>query len=332
MNIGFFELEPWEKEILQKSFPKDNLFFSSKKIAEGRVGKQANLDIAVVFVKSQFNKKVLDKLPKIKMLATMSTGYDHIDLEECKKRKITVCNVPAYGINTVAEQAFALILCLSRKIIAAANQTSKGTFRQKGLRGFDLKDKVIGVIGTGNIGKHVIKIANGFGMKVIAFDAFKNDKLQKEFNFKYVPLNTLLKTCDILTIHIPENKDTHHLINKEKLALMKKTAYLINTSRGGIVDTDALTKALQKKRIAGAGLDVLEEEKDMFNGDNVVAKDIGKEEMRTVLENHILLEMPNVIVTPHNAFNTQEAMERILDTTIKNIKGFKKGRKINVIQ
>jgi D-lactate dehydrogenase len=333
LKIGFFELELWEEKVIKETFPKDKLFFSKKKLTLQSAKKHSNLDAIAVFVHSEINKEILRKLPKLKLITTMSTGYDHIDLEECKKRKVTICNVPVYGENTVAEHAFALILALSRKIVDCVERTKRGSFELKGLRGFDLRSKTIGVIGGGNIGQHVIRMAKGFEMNVLVFDLHQDKRLAKTMGFKYTAMDKLLKESDVVSLHVPYNKHTHHLINKDKLSLMKKNAILINTSRGGIIDTEALVNALKRKKLAGAGLDVLEEESELIEETQLLKKEFTKNyDLKTVVENHVLLEMPNVIITPHNAFNTNEALMRILKTTVKNIKGYKKGRKINLIK
>ncbi|MBT6774278.1 hydroxyacid dehydrogenase [Candidatus Woesearchaeota archaeon] len=333
MKIGFFELELWEEKVIKETFPKDKLFFSKKKLTLQSAKKHSNLDAIAVFVHSEINKEILRKLPKLKLITTMSTGYDHIDLEECKKRKVTICNVPVYGENTVAEHAFALILALSRKIVDCVERTKRGSFELKGLRGFDLRSKTIGVIGGGNIGQHVIRMAKGFEMNVLVFDLHQDKKLAKTMGFKYTAMDKLLKESDVVSLHVPYNKHTHHLINKDKLSLMKKNAILINTSRGGIIDTEALVNALKRKKLAGAGLDVLEEESELIEETQLLKKEFTKNyDLKTVVENHVLLEMPNVIITPHNAFNTNEALMRILETTIKNIKRYKISKKINVVK
>jgi len=333
MKMGFFGIENWEKDILKKAFPKDQLFFSKGKLTTGNVKRYQNLDAISVFIYSEVTKKLVTKMPKLKLVTTRSTGFEHIDLEACHKRKITVCNVPTYGENTVAEHAFALILGLSRKLVDCVERTKKGSFELEGLRGFDLMGKTIGVVGGGNIGQHVIRMAKGFEMKVLVFDIYKNQQLAKKMGFKYASLDTLLKKSDIVTLHVPLNEHTAHLMDKKKIGLMKKNAYLINTSRGGVIDTDALVKALKKKQIAGAGLDVLEDECDIIEETQLLAKEFGKQcNLQLLVENHMLLQMPNVIVTPHNAFNTHEALMRILKTTISSVKQFKKKRKVNVIK
>lgn len=332
LKIGFFEIEGCEIDFLKKLLSKDELLFCEQKLNEKNAVKFKDLEIVSVFVHSKIDEQVLQCMPKLKLITTRSVGFDHINLDACKKRDIPVCYVPNYGKNTVAEHTFALILALSRKIVESVNRTRAGNFDISGLRGFDLKDKTLGVIGTGNIGKYVIKIANGFGMKVLAFDLCQDDKFEKEENFSYVSLQELLQKSDIVSIHVPYCPGTHHLINEEKLALMRPNALLINTSRGGIVETSALLKALKTGKIAGAGLDVLEGECDLLQKRELTCKDFkAKCDMKVLLENYALLKLQNVIITPHNAFNTNEALDRILQTTIESILEFKNGRLVNPI-
>lgn len=331
LRAAFFEIEDWEKEYIKRRL-KLKLDIFEHELNEQVLKKIKDIEILSVFIYSKITKELIRKLPKLKLIATMSTGYDHIDAEECKKRKITVCNVPSYGENTVAEHTFALILALSRKICQSYDRTKKGDFSLEGLRGFDLKDKTIGVIGVGRIGQHVIKIAKGFEMNVLAFDLRKDEKLAKELGFKYASLNEILKNSDIITLHVPYNKQTHHMLNKKNIKLIKKGALLINTARGGLIETEALVKALADKTLSGAGLDVLEEECEIKEEKQLLSKKFPMEcDLKTILENHILLEQENVIITPHNAFNSNEALKRILDTTIENIKAFQKGKPINVV-
>lgn len=333
MKLGFFEIEPWEKKFFNSSLSKDNLVFTSSKLTLKNVKKYSYLEGISVFVHSEINKQILDQLPNLKLITTMSTGFDHIDLMECKKRKIKVCNVPTYGENTVAEHTFSLILSLSRKIIDCSNRTKKGCFDLSGLRGFDLKGKTIGIVGGGNIGKHVIRMANGFEMNILVFDLWKDQKLAKKMNFKYSSLENLFKNSDIITLHVPHNSHTHHLVNKSLFSLMKKTSYLVNTSRGEIVNTDDLVKALKSKKIAGAGLDVLEGE-NLLIEEAVLGRKIHMDSgaRRIIDEDDDLLKMDNVIITPHNAFNTHEALQRILDTTVESIKGFKRKKYVNLVK
>lgn len=331
-KIAFFELESWEKEYLSKNLKNCEIQFIDGHLSENNAAQAKSADAIGIFIYSAVNKKILERLPNLKLIATLSTGFDHIDIKECKKRKIVVCNVPHYGENTVAEHAFALILNLTRMIHKAYERTKIGDFSLDGLRGTDLRGKTIGVVGTGSIGQHVIRIARGFEMDVIAFDKFKNTKMAKKLEFKYVSFEHLLKNSDIITLHVPFNKSTHHLINKKALSKMKKGVFIINTARGGIIDTSALLKGLKSGKIGGAGLDVLEGECFIKEEKQILSKHFLKEcDLKTVLQDHLLLKQPNVIITPHSAFNSSEALHRILDITLLNIKSFLKGKKVNVV-
>ncbi|MCK5285868.1 MAG: hydroxyacid dehydrogenase [Candidatus Pacebacteria bacterium] len=334
MKILFFYNEEWEKDYFQKGIGDNiNVEFLKGRAQDHSEFKDDEAEILSVFVGSQIDSAVFDKFPNLKYVATRSTGFDHIDIGEAKKRNIVVSNVPAYGSVTVAEFTFALLLSVSRKIFPAYDQIlEQGNFEKEGLRGFDLKDKVLGVIGTGKIGQHVIQIAKGFGMEVVAFDVNKDEKMAKEKGFEYLEMGEVLARSDVITLHLPFNSYTKHIINKESFGKMKKGVVLINTSRGGVMETQALVEALKDGTVAGAGLDVLEAEIYMGKELDLLRNEDSKEEdIDTVLNNEYLIENPNVIITPHNAFNTQEAIERIFDTTVTNIKSFSQGELINKI-
>lgn len=254
MKIAFFEVKPWEKEYLSERLGKNELLFFERPIEEKDVVKIEDFDVLSVFIYSHVTKKVLDGMPKLKIIATRSTGFDHIDLKECGKRKIAVANVPFYGDNTVAEHTFGLILSLSRNIHKSYVRTMRDDFSIEGLTGFDLKEKTIGIIGGGNIGMHVARMARGFQMNVLVYDINKNNALAKRIGFKYAGIDELLRKSDIISLHVPYNKFTNHMINKEKLNLVKKGAILINTARGGVVDTDAMLWALEKGILGGQEL------------------------------------------------------------------------------
>ena len=328
MNIAFFEINNWEKEHLSNSFKGHKLHFYPVKLDISTAHYARHCEIISTFIYSDINKNLLDLLPNLKLIVTRSTGFDHISLEECKKRKITVCNVPTYGENTVAEHTFALILDISRKIHKAFVRTVRDDFSIVGLKGFDLKGKTLGVIGAGHIGKHVIRIAKGFEMNVLVSDNSKNKKLAKKLGFAYSALPDLLKKSDIITLHVPLTEKTLHLINKNSIKLMKKGSILINTSRGEVVETEALLDSLNSNHLAGAGLDVIEgenylrEEKELLHNMHNIRGKI----MRQVIEDHMLLHNDKVIFTPHIAFYSDEALKRILDCTIKNIQGFIKNK------
>jgi len=330
MRTAFFGVQEWEKEYLKKRLKGQKAFFFDEELNQDNALKAAKFEIISVFVHSEINKNVVEKLKNAKLIVARSTGFDHIDINECRKKGIIVSNVPRYGENTVAEHTFSLILCLTRKVHKAWDRTRHLDFSLDGLRGTDLKNKTLGVLGTGNIGKNVIRIAKGFEMKVIAFDPFKDRESAKKLGFKYVSFERLLKNSDILTLHAPYNRHTHHIINKENIKKIKKGAFLINTARGGLIETDALVWALENKVLGGAGLDVLEEECTVQDETEIISKNFPKEcDLKIIIENHILASKDNVIITPHNAFNSIEALERILDTTLSNISSFKKGRVTN---
>lgn len=334
MKIAFFELEDWEESIIREHFPQDELFLSKDKLTSQTLSSERDFEVISVFVDSEPGREVLDNFPKLKYLATRSTGYDHIDLDYARERGIAVAYVPGYGDNTVAEFAFGLILSLSRKIYQAIDQIKEiESFSLKGLRGRDLKGKTIGIIGTGRIGKEMIKIASGFSMRVIAYDLYPDEEFAAKSGCQYLSLEELLGQSDIISIHAPLTESTKHLINQHNISLIKHGALLVNTARGAIVETNALVAALKDGILAGAGLDVLEEEGETKDELNFLSRTRPKEEeMLTMLQNHILMKMPNVLVTPHNAFNSQEALERILQTTIENIKSFRDGKPINLVK
>jgi D-lactate dehydrogenase len=333
MNITFFELELWEKEFFEKNLKVHKLNFVNGHLDQKILPQIKDTELLVVFIYSHIDQKIISKLPKLKAIATMSTGFDHINLTDCKKKKIAVSNVPAYGDNTVAEHAFALILALSRKIVESVERTRKGSFSFEGLRGFDLKGRTIGVIGTGRIGRCVVQIAKGFGMNVLATDAFPNKEFSKQMNFKYVPLNNLLSNSDVITLHTPYTKETHHLINMNNVKKIKKGAVLINTARGRLVETHSLLYALDNEILSAAGLDVLEEECEIKEEKQLLSKIYQRScNIATLLEEHMLLEHDNVLITPHNAFNSKEAIQRILDTTLENVKGFVNKKAVNLVK
>jgi D-lactate dehydrogenase len=284
-----------------------------------------------IFIQCKVDKKVIAKLPKLRYVATRSTGFDHIDLEACKARKISVSNVPHYGENTVAEHTFALILSLSRNIHKSYLRTTRENYSLDGLEGFDLEEKTIGIIGAGRIGLHVIKIAKGFGMNVLAYDVCRDEFMAETLGFKYVTLPQLLKSSDIITLHAPYCKSTHHLISKKNMKSIKKGALLINTARGGLIETDALISAIDQGIIAGAGLDVLEGEDIIMEEKRLVFDRAKEKDMISLIRNHILLSKEEVVYTPHIAFYSREALLRILDTSLDNLASFAEGKLINSV-
>jgi len=316
MKIAFFEVLKNKQNTFSQSFPGADVSFFEEKLDENSVGKAKDAEVVCIFKDSVVDRGVIDAIPNLKFIATRTTGFDFIDCEYAKTKGIKVSNVPAYGSETVAEFAFALLLTLSRKIREAnlALKENGNYSTPKDVQGFDLNKKTIGVIGTGKIGKNVIRIARGFDMNVLAYDLYPDIKFSQENSFAYKTLEGVLSESDIVTLHAPYTKENHHLINKENISLFKKGAYLINTARGELIETEALVQGLQSGIIAGAGLDVLEGENEFKKGDTIP-----------------MLEMPNVVMTPHIAFDTREAEARIEQTTIDNIKNFLSGSPINLV-
>ncbi|MFZ5391298.1 MAG: NAD(P)-dependent oxidoreductase, partial [Patescibacteria group bacterium] len=303
--IAFTDCEGWEKDYLNNRLPGQEFILLDHSLSAADYSDLAKVEILAPFVCSAIDKEVIQALPNLKFVATRSTGFDHIDLPAAFTRGIKVSSVPYYGENTVAEHTWALILALSRKIFQSYEHTEKGNFSTQGLRGFDLKDKTLGLIGCGHIGSHVAKIGNGFGMKVLVYDVKPNDALAKEFGFTYVSLDALLKEADVISLHTPYNEKTHHLLNRDNMKLIKRGAVLVNTARGGLVDTAALVESLEKGVLSGAGLDVLEEEiylKD--HGLKVSPEFCINHDFKTILLNNKLIARNDVIITPHNAFNS----------------------------
>lgn len=330
--VVFFEMEDWEEQFireseLQQHKPKiyrERLTADTAKLA-------ADAEVVSVFIYSTVDKDVLDRMPNLRMVATRSTGFDHIDLQECERRGITVSNVPYYGENTVAEHAFGLILSLSRKIYKAYMRTTRLDFSLEGLRGTDLKDKTIGIVGAGRIGLHVVRIAKGFGMNVLVYDVRHEQLLAEVLGFTYVGFEELLRRSDVISLHAPLTKATHHMINSENINLVKPGAILVNTARGSLVETEALITALNQGIIAGAGLDVFEGEEAVKEDTAILAQKLPGEQLRDILLSYTLLHRDNVVITPHIGFYSDEALRRIEETTVENIFGFIRDRKQNVV-
>lgn len=330
MEIIFFEVEDWEKEIIQKNFPQAKIV--PQPLDEDNFSQYQNVEILSCFIYSNLKKEFLEKLPNLKLIATRSTGYDHIDINFAKEKNIYVANVPEYGSRTVAEYTFALILTLLKKIYQSINQAKIFNFDHNQIRGLDLAGKTLGLVGLGKIGFEVLKIAKGFQMNVLVYTRTKKEELAHQYQFQYVDLNTLLSRSDIITFHTPLTQETHHLINNQNIYQIKRGAFLINTARGGLIETQALVKALEENILQGVALDVLEEEKLLAEETEVLTQGYKKEvDLKTLALNHVLVNHPKVVITPHNAFNTYEALNRILETTINNIKSFIKGNPINLI-
>lgn len=330
MKILFTEVEVWEKDLLKKTFP--DAAFTDERLTEKNVESYKDIETISPFIYSKLDKAILEKLPNLRLITTRSTGFDHIDVDFAKAHNIFVCNVPEYGSHTVAEHTFALILALTRKIGKSIHQVRNFEFDHQNLTGMDLFEKTIGIIGLGKIGMNVLHIAKGFGMKVSVYMHHPDETLAAKEGFTCVDLDTLLATSDVITLHVPYTKETHHVINCDNIGIVKKGSYLINTARGGLIATQAIVEGLQQNILAGVGLDVLEEETQLIEEAQILSSQNATPlDMKTLLMNHILLYHPNVIITPHNAFNSKEALMNILNTTIENIQSFEKGSPINSV-
>jgi D-lactate dehydrogenase len=332
MRIAIFDTKAGEKHYFTKVLAGNELAFSTDSLSIENVSLAKNCQAVMVFVASRLTAEVLSKMPKLKLIVARSTGFDHIDLKYCQKQGITVCNVPSYGENTVAEHAFALILSLSRNIHKSYLRTIREDYRVEGLKGFDLYGKTIGVIGAGKIGLHLIKMARGFGLNVLAYDICQDNFLADVLGFRYVSLEELLGHADIISLHVPDNKLTHHLINRQNIKLIKKGALLINTARGGVVETEALIEALDKKILSGVGLDVVEGENLIMEEKQLAYDQETADEMMSLVKNHILLSKDNVVFTPHIAFYSQEAIDRIMEVSADNVKKFIAGQPQNLVK
>ncbi len=320
MKIAFFDAKKYDIISFDKYSKEHNIeikYYETKLNAD-----TANLaygyDAVCVFVNDIVDAKVIDALVKLGVKAVLlrCAGFNNVDMKYAKG-KLHVFRVPAYSPYAVAEHAMALLLTSIRRIHKAYNRTRDFNFNLSGLTGFDLHGKTIGIIGTGKIGRVFIDICLGFGMKVLAYDKYPNSDLANKPGVKYVSLNELFVGSDIISLHCPLTEETYHLINKETIALCKDKVVILNTSRGALVDAEALLEGIKTRKIGAACLDVYEEEADFFFEDfsgHILDDDVLAR----------LISMPNVIVTSHQAFLTNEALENIAETTINNFVGFMK--------
>ena len=279
-------------------------------------------DSVCAFVNDTIDARVIDRLADfgIPLIVLRSAGYNNVDLKSAYGR-VHVMRVPAYSPYAVAEHTVALILSLNRKIHRAYYRTRDNNFAIDGLMGFDLHGKTAGVIGTGKIGKTVIGILNGFGMRVLAFDPYRDDDAAEELGFRYTDLDSIYAESDIITLHCPLTPETHHLVNETSIGMMKTGVMIINTGRGHLIDTRALIEGLRSEKVGLAGLDVYEEESDIF------FEDLSSQTLTDDVFAR-LLNFSNVLVTSHQAFFTREALSNIARTTLDNVLAFFDGEKL----
>lgn len=316
MNIAIFGTGAAEMQAFRECLPEHELHFFHDPLDNAFAAREdaSGFEAISVFIHDRVTAAVIAGMPRLRLIVTRSTGFDHIDMTAANAAGITVSNVPNYGQSTVAEFTFALILALSRNLHRAYVHSKQGDFSLDGLQGLDLKGRTIGIIGTGHIGLHVARIADGFWMRVLATDLKPSHAHSAVLNMTYTSLEDLLMQSDVVTLHTPLTPQTNHIINAASIATMKKGAILINTGRGALVDTPAVLEALDSGRLRGAALDVLEEEESLA--------EIGEAMLR---------RRPNLILTPHMAFDSQDAVERILETTVGNIRSFAAGHSRNIV-
>jgi len=317
MKVAFFDTKPYDTPYFEKFGKENNIKFKffETKLNEDTAELAKGCEAACVFVNDTVNAAVIDKLCVlgVKVLALRCAGYNNVDIKYAKD-KIKVVSVPAYSPYAVAEHAMALLLTSIRRVHKAFIRTRDHNFSLNGLTGFDLHGKTVGVVGTGKIGRIFINICRGFGMNVIAYDKFP----AKDSDIDYVELDELFSRSDIISFHCPLTDETYHMIDEKSIEKLKKGVVIINTSRGALIDAEALLEGIKARKIGAACLDVYEEEADVFFQDfsgHIIADD-------TLAR---LISMPNVIVTSHQAFLTEEALSNIAETTVNNIIACHKG-------
>jgi D-lactate dehydrogenase len=343
MKICFVETEPSEREFFENAISVHELSF-----VQSLADIEQEPDIVSIFIYSKIDAAFLDRHPAVRLVATRSTTWDHIDLAACAKRNVTVCGVANYGDYTVAEHALALILAVARRLREAMALRGTG-FSSEDIRGMELRGKTLGVIGAGRVGRHTIALAKAFGMNVVAHDPRSDTEAAEKIGFRYVSLDELLRESDVISLHAALTPETFHILDRAAFAKCRPDVLIINTARGRLIDTEALIEALDKGIVAGAGLDVLGEESVMREeASHIISGQIARrvrgeageyrisdaarvKQLEKLIHLEALLSRPNVIFTPHIAFNTIEAIERICRATMENIDAFLAGRPINVI-
>jgi len=324
IKVAFYDTKPYDKKFFteEKNDAIEIKFFRNHLSLDTAVMAK-DFDTICVFVNDMIDRFTMELLKEcgVKLIALRCAGFNNVDLKAADHCGIKVVRVPAYSPHGVAEHAVALMLSLNRKIHKAYSRTRDNNFAINGLLGFNMHGRTIGVIGTGKIGKTLVPIVKGLGMKVLLYDPYPDEGFAKENSCEYVSLDTLYQQSDIITLHCPLTKDNERMINEKSIATMKKGVMIINTGRGKLIDTKALISGLKNEKIGYAGLDVYEEEGDYFfedNSDIIIQDDI--------LER--LLTFPNVLLTSHQAFFTEEALRNIAQTTLSNIKIFFEANKI----
>lgn len=315
-KIAFFDTKSYDRESFDRLNSNYTIIYFEDRLTVDTAVLAKDCDAVCAFVNDVINTEVIDALSGygVKLLLMRCAGYNNVDLKAAQG-KLTVVRVPAYSPYAVAEHAMALLLTLNRKIHKAYLRTRDHNFTLGGLTGFDLHGKTAGIIGTGKIGQAFISLCKGFGMNVIAYDPYPNEQAAGEKGYEYASLDRIFSESDIISLHCPLTSQTRYIINDESMEKMKNGVYIINTSRGKLIDSAALLRALREKRVGAAGLDVYEEEAELFFEDR--SGDIIDDETLS-----LLISMPNVLVTSHQAFLTKEALEKIAQVTLENADAF----------
>jgi D-lactate dehydrogenase len=323
LKVAVFDSKPYIRQIFEEQ--NKNRFalkFFKPRLTPDTVSLTSGFKVICAFVNDKIDAEVVEELSRmgVEMIALRCAGYNNVDIEACEKHGISVTRVPAYSPYAVAEHTVALMMALNRHIHRAHNRIREGNFSLDGLVGFDMNGKTVGIIGTGKIGKCTINILLGFGCRILAYDKFPDSKLTRKKSVQYVELDKLFRDSDIISLHVPLTPETYHMINEDTIAKMKRGVMLINTSRGGLVDTQALIKSLISGQIGSAGLDVYEEESAYFFEDF----------SHTVISDDVLARLTtfnNVMITSHMGFLTQEALVNIAKTTLENIAEYENGKR-----
>ena len=325
----FFDYRESERTFFeQNKFQHYDIKFFSEPLNEDTLAKLSEEDfektmIISVFITSSVDKNVIDKFKNLRIITTRSTGYDHIDIKSCVNKNIALINIEAYGQTSVAQFVIGLILMLVRNIYKVLNSDIKAVFQSNNFTGRSLETLTLGVVGTGEIGSGVCRLAKSFGMRILAYDIVKKNVLQSEYNVEYMDLEGVLKNADIITLHLPYTSENYHMFSEKQFELMKQNSYFVNVSRGNLVDTDALLKYLKSGKFNGVALDVLG-----CSDVNHLENNKSNEELFCVENSKIvqeLMNLPNVIITPHMAYNTQDSIDFILEKTFKYLSEYLKG-------
>jgi D-lactate dehydrogenase len=322
MKVAFFSSKSYDQEYftrMNEAFGHDLRFFETR-LDTQTVQIARGYDAICAFVNDKIDSKTLKKMKRrgISLLVLRNAGFNNVDVEAAENNGITILRVPAYSPEAVAEHALALILTLNRKTHKAYNRVREGNFSLERLVGFNISGKTLGIIGTGAIGKAFIKLLKGFNATVVAYDPYPSDELQKQ-GIRYTTLEELLSLSDIISLHCPLTPETKNMINAQTLEYVKQGAMLINTSRGKLIDTEAVIQSLRDKKLGSLGIDVYAEEEKLF------FKDLSE----MIIDDDVisrLISLPNVLITAHQAFLTREALEQIAETTLQNLTDYEQGK------